>query len=171
MADHAPDMLPVAELLVEYFQAAGIKTTLKNIEPSFWGELFGANELQATLLWSVTPMWRDDTWDDYTVITRVSTEWRRWSQSNGESGVEPPASIQRLIEIHQERIAAIPGSAEDMALADEIFQIHYDNIWILNIAEKVGYVLVTDAAMRNVPIAGQAIAGNNSGEQMFYASE
>ena len=58
-----------------------------------------------------------------------------------------------------------------MALADEIFQIHYDNIWILNIAEKVGYVLVTDAAMRNVPIAGQAIAGNNSGEQMFYASE
>ncbi len=171
VADHAPDMLPVAELLVEYFQAAGIKTTLKNIEPSFWGELFGANELQATLLWSVTPMWRDDTWDDYTVITRVSTEWRRWSQSNGESGVEPPASIQRLIEIHQERIAAIPGSAEDMALADEIFQIHYDNIWILNIAEKVGYVLVTDAAMRNVPIAGQAIAGNNSGEQMFYASE
>ena len=116
-------------------------------------------------------MWRDDTWDDYTIITRVSTEWRRWVRSNGESGLEPPASVKRLVEIHQERIAAIPASEEDLALAEEIYQIHYDNLWVLPIAEKVGYVLVTDAAMRNVPIAGQAIAGNNSGEQMFYASE
>ncbi len=171
VADHAPDMLPVAELMVEYFQEAGIKTNLKKLEPSYWGELFGANGLQATLLWSVQPMWRDDTWDDYTIITRVSTEWRRWVNSNGESGLEPPASVQRLVEIHQERIAAIPASEEDLALAEEIYQIHYDNLWVLPIAEKVGYVLVTDAAMRNVPIAGQAIAGNNSGEQMFYASE
>ncbi len=171
VADHAPDMLPVAELLTEYFQDVGIKTNLKKIEPSYWGELFGANGLQATLLWSVQPMWRDDTWDDYTIITRVSTEWRRWVRSNGESGLEPPASVQRLVEIHQERIAAIPASEEDLALAEEIYQIHYDNLWVLPIAEKVGYVLVTDAAMRNVPIAGQAIAGNNSGEQMFYASE
>ncbi|MYC61247.1 MAG: ABC transporter substrate-binding protein, partial [Caldilineaceae bacterium SB0661_bin_34] len=171
VADHAPDMMPVAELLVEYFQDAGIKTNLKKLEPSYWGELFGANGLQATLLWSVQPMWRDDTWDDYTIITRVSTEWRRWVNSNGESGLEPPASVQRLVEIHQERIAAIPASEEDLALAEEIYQIHYDNLWVLPIAEKVGYVLVTDAAMRNVPIAGQAIAGNNSGEQMFYASE
>jgi len=171
VADHAPDMLPVAELLTEYFQDVGIKTNLKKIEPSYWGELFGANGLQATLLWSVQPMWRDDTWDDYTIITRVSTEWRRWVRSNGESGLEPPASVKRLVEIHQERIAAIPASEEDLALAEEIYQIHYDNLWVLPIAEKVGYVLVTDAAMRNVPIAGQAIAGNNSGEQMFYASE
>ena len=171
VADHAPDMLPVAELLTEYFRAAGIKTTLKKLEPSYWGELFGANGLQATLLWSVQPMWRDDTWDDYTIITRVTTEWRNWVKSNGESGEEPPASVQRLIEIHQERIATVPASEEDLALAEEIYQIHHDNILVLTIAEKVGYVLVTDAAMRNVPIAGQAIAGNNSGEQMFYASE
>ena len=101
----------------------------------------------------------------------MTTEWRKWVQSNGESGEEPPASVQRLIEIHQERIAAIPASEEDLALAEEINQIHYGNIWIFNIAEKVGCVLVTDAAMRNVPIAGQAIAGHNSGEQMFCASE
>ncbi len=43
--------------------------------------------------------------------------------------------------------------------------------YLIGMAENVGYVLVTDAAMRNVPIQGQAIAGNNSGEQMFYASE
>ena len=171
VADHAPDMLPVAELLTEYFRDAGIKTTLKKIEPAFWGELFNAGELQATLLWTVRPMWRDDTWDDYTIITRVTSEWRKWVKSNGESGEEPPASVKRLVEIHQERIATVPASEEDLALAEEIFQIHYDNIWIFNLAEKVGYLLVTDAAMRNVPIAGQAIAGNNSGEQMFYASE
>lgn len=65
----------------------------------------------------------------------------------------------------------MPASEEDLSLKEEQYQLHYDNVWIFNLAEKVEYVLVTDTAMRNVPIAGQAIAGNNSGEQMFYASK
>ena len=170
-AGHAPDFALVAELLTEYFQAAGIKTTLKQIEPSLWGQRVKAEEMQATLLWTVQPMWRNGTWDDYTLITRLTTEWRKWVESNGESGEEPPAALQRLLGAHQGRIAAFPASEEDLALTEEIYQIHYDNVWVFNLAEKVGYVLVTDAAMRNVPIAGQAIAGNNSGERMFFASE
>jgi peptide/nickel transport system substrate-binding protein len=170
-ADHAPDFAPVAELLAEYFRAAGIKTTLKKIEPALWGQRVNAGEMQATLIWSVQPMWRNGTWTDYLPQTYWAPEWKKWMESNGESGEEPPAAIQRLIEVHLGRVAAVPASAEDLALTEEQYQLHYDNVWIFNLAEKVGYVLVTDTAMRNVPIAGQAIAGNNSGEQMFYASD
>ncbi len=170
-ADHAPDIGPVAELLTEYFQEVGIKTTLKQIEPSLWSQRLNAGEMQATLIWSVQPMWKNGTWTDYLPRSHWAHEWRIWLDTNGESGEEPPAEVKRIIEIHQGRVQAIPASAEDVDLTEEMYQIHHDNIFIFNIAEKVGYVLVTDAAMRNVPIAGQAIAGNNSGEQMFYTSE
>ena len=170
-ADHAPDIGPVAELLTEYFQDVGIKTTLKQIEPSLWGQRRNAGELQATLIWSVQPMWRNGTWTDYLPRNHWAHTWQTWLDTNGESGEEPPPEVLRLIEVHQGRVQAIPASPEDLALTEEMYQIHYDNVFVFNIAEKVGYVLVTDAAMRNVPIAGQAIAGNNSGEQMFYASE
>ncbi|MDE0671690.1 MAG: ABC transporter substrate-binding protein, partial [Caldilineaceae bacterium] len=166
-ADHAPDFAPVAELLAEYFRAAGIKTTLKKIEPALWGQRVNAGEMQATLIWSVQPMWRNGTWTDYLPQNYWAPEWKKWMDSNGELGEEPPAAVQRLIEVHLGRVAAVPASEEDLALTEEQYQLHHDNVWIFNIAEKVGYVLVTDAAMRNVPIAGQAIAGNNSGEQMF----
>lgn len=169
-ADHAPDIGPVAELLTEYFQDVGIKTTLKQIEPSLWSQRLNAGELQATLIWSVQPMWKNGTWTDYLPTNQWAPDWKTWMDTNGEDGVEPPAPVQRIIEIHQARVRAIPASDEDRALTEEMYQIHHDNVYVFNIAEKVGYVLVTDAAMRNVPIAGQAIAGNNSGEQMYYTS-
>ena len=36
------------------------------------------------------------------------------------------------------------------------------------LAEQVRYALVTNADLGNVPHGGQAIGGNNSGEQFFY---
>ncbi len=169
-ADHAPDIGPVAELLVEYFNDVGLNASLKKIENSLWGQRRNANELYATIIWNVQPMWPEGTWTDYLPHNSWGPTWQTWMNTNGEEGEEPPAPVQRIIELQQGRVQAIPGSPEDAALYDEIQQILRDNIYFFAIAEKVGYVLVTDAAMRNVPIQGQAIAGNNSGEQMFYTS-
>ena len=167
-ADHAPDIGPVGELLVEHFSDVGLKTTLKQIDTSLLGQRVNANEIQASIIWSVQPMWPNGTWTDYVPTNRWGTEWNTWYNSGGDDGVEPPAPVKRLYELHEGRIQAIPASAEDLALKDEIYQIHYDNIYVFNIAEKVKYALVTNAKMRNVQTGGQAIGGNNSGEQMFY---
>ena len=171
--DLAPDFTPVAELLVEYFTDVGIYTTAKLLETSLLVQRHNANEVFATMLWDVQPMWEAGTWTDYTPphSLRWGPLWNLWVTSNGEEGEEPPAGVRRLVELAQMRVQAVPGSAEDAALYDEIMQIHKDNTYLIGMAENVGYVLVTDAAMRNVPIQGQAIAGNNSGEQMFYADE
>ncbi len=170
-ADHAPDIGPVGELLVEYFRDVGLNSTLKILETSLWSSRLNANEMYATIIWNVQPMWPAGTWTDYTPRNTWAPLWMTWMNTNGEEGEEPPAPVQRIIELQQGRVQAIPGSAEDTALYDEIYQTLVDNVYLIAIAEKVGYVLVTDAAMRNVPIQGQAIAGNNSGEQMFYASD
>ena len=170
-ADHAPDFQPMGELLASYLQDVGIKTTIKQIDPSLWGQRWNANEMQATMIWSVQPMWKNGTWTDYFPTPGWAGAWRTWMNTNGESGEEPPQAVKDLIDAGRGRVRVPPASAEDVELTRQLYQNHYDNIWFIQLVEKVGYVLVTDAAMRNVPIAGQAIAGNNSGEQMFYTSE
>ncbi len=167
-SDAAPDIPPVAELLVEHFKDVGIKTTIKQIDGSLLGQRADANELQATILWSVQPMWRDGTWTDYIPTSRWGRAWQIWYNTSGAEGEEPPADIKKLYEIHEGRVQAIPASLEDKQLTEDLYAAHYDNVYVFNIAEKVNYALVTNAKLGNVQIAGQAIGSNNSGEQFFY---
>ncbi len=167
-ASYAPDIPVVAELLVEHFKLIGIKTTFKLIDSSLAGQRVDNNEAQATIIWSVQPMWRNGTWTDYLPAGRWGRLWETWYGSNGKEGEEPPDTVKRLYELQQGRIATAPASDEDKALTDEIYQIHRDNLYILNIVENVRYALVTNAKLGNVPSGGQAIGINNSGEQFFY---
>jgi len=66
------------------------------------------------------------------------------------------------------RTQAVPYSDEYKAAYEAIRKLHYDNIWIFPIAEKVNYALVTNANLGNVPISGQAIGADYSGEQFFF---
>lgn len=167
-ADNAPDIGPVGELLVEHFKDVGINATLKQVDSSLLSQRAEANELQATIFWSVQPMWRDGTWTDYVPTTRWGTEWQKWYNTGGTKGEEPPDQVKRLYEVHEGRIQAIPASDEDKALTEELYQLHHDNIFIFNFAERVNYALVTNPKLGNIQIAGQAIGSNNSGEQFFY---
>jgi peptide/nickel transport system substrate-binding protein len=167
-ASYAPDIPVVAELLVEHFKLIGLKTTFKLIDSSLAGQRVDNNEAQATIIWSVQPMWRNGTWTDYLPAGRWGRLWETWYNTNGKEGEEPPDTVKRLYELQQGRIAAAPASDEDQALTDEIYQIHRDNLYILNIVENVRYALVTNAKLGNVPSGGQAIGANNSGEQFFY---
>lgn len=168
IADYAPDIAPIGELLVEHFKDIGIKTTLKQVDTTLQGQQASANELRASIIWSVQPMWPDGTWTDYVPTNRWGQAWERWYNTNGKEGLEPPAEVKRLYELHEGRIKAIPASAEDKALAEELYQVHHDNVFVLNIVEKVNYALVTNARLGNIQTAGQAIGANNSGEQIFY---
>ena len=167
-ANHAPDIIPVSELLVEHIKDVGIRATLNVIEGSLVGQRAAANELQASVVWAVQPMWPNGTWTDYTPTARWAPRWRTWYNTSGADGEEPPEAVRRIYELQEGRIRAIPGSDEDKAIYAQIFQIHHDNVYIFNIAERVRYALVTNADLGNVPHGGQAIGGNNSGEQFFY---
>lgn len=93
----------------------GFKTTLKKFDVTLHGERRTANELQAALGGSGQPMWHSATWPDYLRTTLWAPEWTTWMNIKGESGEEPPAAVQRLIEAHQGRVAAVPASEEDLA--------------------------------------------------------
>jgi peptide/nickel transport system substrate-binding protein len=166
---HAPDLMPAAELVTEHLKAIGLKVSLKRIDPSLWGQRLAANEVQACIIWSVQPMWKDGTWTDYLPTSQWAPEWARWYSTNGKEGEEPPADIKQLYKIHEGRLAAIPYSTQDVKLTNQMYKLYYDNIYYFPIVERAKYVLITPANLKNVPRSGQAIAGNMYVEQSFFA--
>ena len=167
-ANFNPDTLPVSELLVEHFKVIGIDATMNVMDSGAAFELYDTNTAAAFVIHSATPLWADNLWNDYMPGWRWAKAWQVWYDTAGAEGEEPAAFVQRIYELAEDRIGVLPGSDEDKALYAEIRQIHYDNLIFLNVAEQVRYPLVTNADLGNVPHAGQAIGGNNSGEQFFY---
>jgi peptide/nickel transport system substrate-binding protein len=165
---HAPDIGPAAELVVEGLKQVGLKVSLKKLDGQAWGQRLAANELQATMIWSVQPMWRDNTWTDYTPNNQWASLWATWYNTKGAEGAEPPAEVKKLYEIYEGRVAAVPNSDEDKALTDALYKSYNDNVWNIPLAEKVKYALIISSKLANVPVSGQAIAANASLEQMYY---
>jgi peptide/nickel transport system substrate-binding protein len=165
---HAPDIAPAVELLVAQLKAVGLKVTAKQIDPNLWGTRTNANQVQATVLWDVQPMWKNGTWTDYTPNNLWGMAWSTWYDTGGKSGEEPPANIKQLFKDNADRTAAVPASAEDTALASNIYKILHDDLWIFPLAEKVNYAMISSAKLGNVPISGQAIGAVYSGEQFFF---
>lgn len=167
-ADYAPDIAPVSELLVEHFKDIDIRTNLKLQDSSLISQRCDSNELFASVIWSVRPMWENGTWTDYLPSCRWGRQWQLWYNSAGAEGEEPPAPVKRLYEIQSGRVETTPGSEVDKALTAEMYQILYDNVYIFNMAENVKYALIVDANLGNVQSGGQAIGADNSGEQFYF---
>jgi peptide/nickel transport system substrate-binding protein len=164
----APDIAPAVDLLVAQLKAVGIKVTAKQEDPNLVGTKQAANQTQATVIWDVQPMWKNGTWTDYTPQTNWGTLWMDWYNSAGKKGEEPPADIKQLYTDNEGRTAAVPGSAEDIALTADIYKILSNDLWIIPLAEKVSYAMISSSKLGNVPISGQAIGANYSGEEFFF---
>ena len=166
---HAPDIAPAAELVAVQLKDIGLKVQVKQLESSLWGQRAAANDLQATILWDVQPMWADGTWTDYAPgQAGWAPLWQQWHDTNGQQGEEPPAAAKELYTIMENRSKAVPYSDEDKQLVDELYKNYSENSWILPLAEKVNYAMVVSNKLGNMPISGQAIGADYSGEQFFF---
>ena len=164
----APDIVPAVELLVAHMKAVGIKLDAKQEDPSLVGTRQAANQTQATVIWDVQPMWKNGTWTDYVPQNNWGTLWANWYSTGGKSGEEPPDDIKQLYKDNEGRTAAVPASAEDISLTEDIYRILHDDLWIFPLAEKVNYAMISSSKLGNVPISGQAIGADYSGEQFFF---
>lgn len=164
--NHAPDMLPVLQLVVEMWKKIGIKTSMKAIDRELWGNYNTGNELKATIMWNVQPMWRSGGWTDF-MPNLEGPLWNAWfSGKKGEAPALP--EVKRLFELGGEIMSVYPGTPDDKKLVDEIYKIHYDQIFQMPIAEHVKQPIILNAKLGNVPIGGTAVAANIAGVQLFY---
>ncbi len=167
-AAHAPDIAPGAELVSQHLKKVGLKTTVKQIDPQLWGTRTAANEIQATFIWDVQPMWADNTWTDYIPNNQWAPLWNLWFTSGGKQGEEPPPAAKALYDILAGRNQAIPYSDVDKKLREDLYKNYAENIWIFPLAEKVNYAMVVSQKLGNIPKSGQAIGADYSMEQFFF---
>jgi peptide/nickel transport system substrate-binding protein len=162
------DMVPAAELIVEHLSDVDIRAEMRQEDPNLLEERIVNNETQSSIYWIQTYQWRPGMNEEYATSDLWCASWRQWLDTGGAEGVEPPAEIQRLYEIRNARKAVLPYSEEDLALVEELFDIHYENAWILPMIENVLRPTIFNADFGNVPTNGTQMGASRAGEQYFY---
>ena len=163
---NAPDLSPVADLTAQYLRDIGLLVTVRQIDPSLFGERWNANQVQANVMWS-----HDRGWDNDPVtgsVNRAGRAWWQYVNTGGTEGVEPPDWIMKAYDIDSRRWQVVSGSPEYMDIVEEGRQWCRDNLPYINFVENVKYPMIVSTRLGNVPQSGFAIAANFSGEQLFF---
>ncbi|MGQ9630584.1 MAG: ABC transporter substrate-binding protein [bacterium] len=165
IAMYAADHVPVTEMVVEYWKALGIKTTMKTIDTGLLGTRRDANDLKAHVLWNhQPPLWWGAIWD--VIPVHWGPLWNRWLNTGGKEGEEPPEEVKRLTELIQRSLVVSPE--ERKRVIEGHRRLMYDNIFIIYIVEKAKYPTIAKKNLENIPHSGFAINSSFSGEQFFY---
>ncbi len=167
VASHDVDMVPITEMIVEYWQEIGVHTTYRQIESSLLGVRQGANEVQATAGWTHENIWRASGSEDF-LPGPWGQIWRLWYNTGGQQGEEPPAVVKELFELHSQFVSSLIGSPENVAFMDEIYQLIHDNVLFMHVVENSSYPTILSTRLRNVPDRGQ---WNELGIILMYSPE
>ena len=166
-----PDMIPVGELIVDHLGVfADVRAELRQEDPNVKNERIANNEAQASIHWIQTYQWRPGMNSEFASSSQWCASWREWLNTSGASGTEPPAEVKRLYEILVARKSTLPYSEEDLALVDELFTLHYDNVWFLPMIENVLRPTIFNADFGNIATGGTQMGASRAGEQYFYRS-
>ena len=129
----------------------------------------GANELMATMWWLHTPQWTFG-WKDYlpTIGENWCPLWASWYTSGGTAGEEPEPLGKELFRIHEDLVAALPGSPAHDQASEELFAWLNDYMPFIIPVENVPTPVIVSADFGNIPESGWEVAVTNSGEQFFF---
>jgi len=162
ITEHAPDMVPLVELLTEMWKEIGIHVTIQTMDATLWGTRNTANELFATIMWQHGPMWPNSHWDQ----NFWAPIWHLWHTTGGVQGEEPPAEVKEFYNLLSE-IFVVPIEQHEQVW-DQIKESRRENVWAIVTAEQVRQPLIVSARLGNVTDQGWAIALNFSAEQLFF---
>jgi len=157
----------VSEMLKNYWEAVGVKITLKPEEKNFYMDRLVSNDTDMGN-WAIgggseiysrqnEPIrWRPPWHWNTTPLGGPS--WRQWIDSDGNEGVEPPEIIKHLWDLTLQWLAEPNGTEKYMELGKEIFQINAENCWLIGTVGLVPRVAVIANAVRNAPKPGMTLS-------------
>jgi peptide/nickel transport system substrate-binding protein len=168
----------VAQLVAKDWEKVGVKIVVQIRERALHFKMRDANELQ-------TEMWNEDTTAfPFTGNAKVDPRnspiltlgplFGQWAQTKGKEGMEPPATIKRIMELVD--TARTVGPEQQAKAAQEIFRIWADNVFeigTVGLTPMVQGVVVANTRFRNVPpTLGNdwplRSPGNARAEQFFF---
>lgn len=168
----------VGQIVVQNWAKVGIRAHIEIRERALGFQLRDTNDLMIEI-------WNEDTTGfpfsgqpkmdprSHPALT-FGPLFRKWYETNGQEGMEPPPEIKRLVEIIDE--AKVSRRERQIELAKELFRIWADNIWeigTVGLTPMVQGVVVINKDLRNVPeTAGNdwplRTPGNTRPEQYFF---
>jgi peptide/nickel transport system substrate-binding protein len=169
----------VAQLVAKDWEAVGIRTVVQIRERALHFKMRDANEL-------MTEIWNNDTTAfPYTGNAKVDVRnspilttgplFGQWALTQGREGVEPPASLRRVLQLVD--LARTVGPAQQIEAAKEIFRIWADEafeVGTVGLTPMVQGVVVVNTRFHNVPTTlgndwPLRSPGNARTEQFFLA--
>lgn len=168
-AELAADFTPILELVADYFSNVGVRTSLRRVSGELRGQLIGSNEIMASILWRSAPMWHGLVNRDYLPMLTWGAEWRRWYDTAGTAGIEPPDYIKELFALDEAALRTVPSTPENDEAVAAILNWFYENVPYFVMVENAGYPLLISKRLKNVPHSGLGIDANYIGEQYFFA--
>jgi peptide/nickel transport system substrate-binding protein len=166
--------VPTTELIVESWQAAGIRTTMRTVDFGLWATLGSSNEIKASVHWtSNMPAWRN------TPVTNIDAfvpdqyrswgpAWRQWYNTRGKEGEEPPGEVKRIFEL-RDVIMQTVSPEERTKATDEIARLEHDNVFWIGLAWPDAPVIYS-ANLGNIPSRddGDSHMALIMGERLFF---
>ncbi len=174
----APDIQPCSELISEFWTDIGLKTSSRRIDSSLAGNKQAANEIQARVRWTHTPLWTHMDWG----FSHWGRLWDVWRTQISEititdedgtqrreaiSGEEPPEAVKEFYKL-VDSLMQVSVAEASTRVYQEIKDSMRENIWYITPLQNVRQPLVVRSTMRNITDKGYAIAVNFSGEQFWY---
>ena len=157
-----------AELAKEYWRALGIDLLVK--PTGLYGQLQNSNQVQMTAWWANAAVPIDGSFISGNMATLL---WRRWNETGGENGEEPPNWMKVVYEKRRELFSS-PTEKERTRIGVEIFQLLSDNLWVIGTVAETPVPFVISRDLRNVAIAEKwrmhGTATADAADQWFLAA-
>jgi len=155
-ATEAPETAPVAELLKEQIQKAGIHVELEVVDGTLWDQRRTANEIMASIKWNDGEAWSTGISEDYLPNHKGPWSPMTWLYytSAGQDGRKPPQYLQDFYDLHTARKAHPPESDKGMEIYNNLYQWMSDHyVMIPTVGHQVKPNSV-DARLQNLPNDG-----------------
>jgi len=148
-----PDLVPTAELLESYFEAVGIRTSIKVIQENLWNQLASANEIMAVIMWADEPMWPGGISRDYQPNAKGRWAEQSWTyfNSGGKSGRKPPQYLQEFFKLDMARNEFAPGSPEGEAAYKRLMEWFSNNLVYIFPTQKLAAIRILSNRLGNIP--------------------
>ena len=133
-ANISPDFLLVGELMKEYFEDVGVRTSFTVLGREIWNQRQANNEHMTTILWADRPIWAPGISEDFGPYAkgRWANQSYLYYNTGGETGRKPPPHMEEYFELVEAWKVYPPQSPQgEAAFADlmDWFSRNYTAIW------------------------------------------
>ena len=162
--NEANDIIPVAELCVEYWKEIGIKADIKTIESTLLDTMRAANEIPCRVAWvHSTQLWHYLDW----FCSNWCPLWNDWFDKDGAAGEEPPEDVKEFLAKIDSLMTVSPEDAVNEVLPELVGWMG-ENLYLIEPLINVDQCVVINSKIGNVPTGGIGISWKFSIEQFFY---